>query len=738
MGEERVDGPEVALVTDRSTEDTLAVGDFDAFEASVHAIPVVGGSVYAVPPDACAVVTPYELEGTDGVAVTRAIRAVDETVPVVVYARDGSERVASDVVRAGASDYVPISRDSQRERVPDEVVERALAAARDDETGERTDDGDASERNRSSDTAGSSDSGTDAVVVDGARAVPSTVDRERALQAAYEVVAADRPFESKIDDLLGIVREAVGTSYATLSYVDGNDYTFEYVDAPGQDDVAAGDTVPLETTNCEEVVATRETLVLEDVKREAPGLADRPRDGDWGIACYLGAPVTVSGDVYGTFCFYDKQSQEEAFTQWQVTFVELFSDWVGYELQRERYVDGLAALNDLHSVVRTVTDGVVHRSDRREMERTAVDGLANAGSYALAWIDAPDEDGDGTLRTVAFADANATEPVRAADVGLTPAMDADAAADADPTWRAFHDLEVATRDVTAGDGRVGVLADRGLERWAAVPVAFDDESIGVLHVATARREGFAGRELAVLKEVGEILGLAIASVERGAVLERERERLEFVNRFIRHNLLNSLNVVDARTEILAEHVDDAGRSHLETIRGRTADMVELIETLRALMQAFVVDERRETEPKDLAAVVRGEVAAARDAFGAASFALSTPDDSITVLADELLGEIFENLLANAVQHNDDAAPSVRVVVEADGGMARVRVSDDGPGIPEDVLPTVFEKGERGFDSPGTGFGLYLVREIVDAYDGSVSVTNDDDGATFAVTLPCEN
>ena len=704
MPGERAGEPRVGLVTDGSTDDAAAAGAFDAFGASLRTIPIKDGRVDVVPPDVSVVVTPYELAGTDGAAVTRSIRAVDEAVPVVVYATDGSERVASDVVRAGATDYVPVSSDVRDGRVPGEVVERALAAT---ETG----------------------------VVAGTPGSPSSVERERALQAAYRVVAADRPFESKVEDLLGIVREAVGRSYATLSYVDGSDYTFEYVDAPGQDDVAAGDTVPLETTNCEEVVATRETLVLEDVERDAPHLADRAGNAEWGTSCYLGAPVTVDGEAYGTFCFYDSEAREDAFSQWQVTFVELFSDWVSYELQRERYVARLAALNDLHSVVRTLTDAVMHRSDRREMERTAVDRLANAESYALAWIDAPDEDADGALRTVAFADATASEPLRAADVGLTPAVDADAAPDADPTWRAFRDREVATRDVALGDGRVGALAERGMERWAAVPVAFEEESIGVLHVATARREGFAGRELAVLKQVGEILGLAIATVERGAILERERERLEFVNRFIRHNLLNSLNVVDARTEILAEHVDDEGRSHLETVRGRTADMVELIETLRALMQAFVVDESRVTEPKDLTAVVRDEVGAAREAFGDASFSLSTPGEPVTVRADELLGEIFENLLANAVQHNDSGAPSVRVVVEADGDVASVRVSDDGPGIPEAVLPTVFEKGERGFDSPGTGFGLYLVREIVDAYGGSVSVRNDDEGATFAVTLP---
>jgi signal transduction histidine kinase len=301
----------------------------------------------------------------------------------------------------------------------------------------------------------------------------------------------------------------------------------------------------------------------------------------------------------------------------------------------------------------------------------------------------------------------------------------------------FDEQEVRTRDVVTGDGRMGVLADRGLERWAAVPVAFDEESFGVLNVATYRREGFSGRELAVLGQVGEILGLAIATVERGAVVEQERERLEFVNRFIRHNLLNSLNVVEARTGILDAHVDDAGRSHLETIQGRTADMVELIETLRALMQAFVVDETRETEPVDLREVVEEEVQGAREAFAHAAFSLSVPDERVTVRADRLLGEVFENLLANAVQHNDRASPTVSVSVVADAETATVRVADDGPGIPEDVLPSVFEKGERGFDSPGTGFGLYLVREIVDAYDGSVSVQNDDDGATFTVSLPRE-
>jgi len=81
-------------------------------------------------------------------------------------------------------------------------------------------------------------------------------------------------------------------------------------------------------------------------------------------------------------------------------------------------------------------------------------------------------------------------------------------------------------------------------------------------------------------------------------------------------------------------------------------------------------------------------------------------------------------------------PTVAVTVTATDETATVHVRDDGPGIAETVLPSVFEKGERGFESPGTGFGLYLVREIVDAYDGEVAVESErGEGTTFSVTLP---
>jgi signal transduction histidine kinase len=122
-------------------------------------------------------------------------------------------------------------------------------------------------------------------------------------------------------------------------------------------------------------------------------------------------------------------------------------------------------------------------------------------------------------------------------------------------------------------------------------------------------------------------------------------------------------------------------------------------------------------------------------FPDAAFVAEMPGD-VAVAANELLEEVVENLLVNAVQHNDKPTPEVTVAVDADEETATLTVADNGPGVAPDMEAKLFDKGAKGFDSPGTGFGLHLVREIVEAYGGDVSVENlTPTGTKFTVTLP---
>jgi PAS domain S-box-containing protein len=102
-----------------------------------------------------------------------------------------------------------------------------------------------------------------------------------------------------------------------------------------------------------------------------------------------------------------------------------------------------------------------------------------------------------------------------------------------------------------------------------------------------------------------------------------------------------------------------------------------------------------------------------------------------------IDQVIENLLGNAIKY----APGkpVRISVAARGDVAELCVSDDGPGIPPGAEARIFRRFERATDVRnygGLGLGLYIVREIVEAHGGTISVdTAAGKGATFWVALP---
>ena len=102
-----------------------------------------------------------------------------------------------------------------------------------------------------------------------------------------------------------------------------------------------------------------------------------------------------------------------------------------------------------------------------------------------------------------------------------------------------------------------------------------------------------------------------------------------------------------------------------------------------------------------------------------------------------LGQVVANLLSNALKFTP-AGGLVKVELRADGPWAALRVSDSGPGIPPDELPHVFDRFFRGRSArpSGSGIGLTVVRELVEAQGGDVEVTSTlGQGATFTVRLP---
>jgi PAS domain S-box-containing protein len=115
-----------------------------------------------------------------------------------------------------------------------------------------------------------------------------------------------------------------------------------------------------------------------------------------------------------------------------------------------------------------------------------------------------------------------------------------------------------------------------------------------------------------------------------------------------------------------------------------------------------------------------------------------------VRANDLLHDVFANLVNNAIKHTGDRADinvGLEVVDDTGGRYCRVSVEDNGPGIPDDFKAIIFNRGLKSTSkSKGMGLGLYLVKSLVDSYGGRVWIEDrvkDDHtkGARFVVMLP---
>lgn len=218
-------------------------------------------------------------------------------------------------------------------------------------------------------------------------------------------------------------------------------------------------------------------------------------------------------------------------------------------------------------------------------------------------------------------------------------------------------------------------------------------------------------------------------------LEEQAEQLELLNRIVRHDISNDMNVAVEMTKAVKERLEDPQLvSHLDYVLESTRHTVELTRTARDLMETMMTD-NQEREPVRLWHVLDEELTDLRDTYEDATVRVEDDLPAVAVLADDLLSSVFRNILKNAVQHNRTGNPEVSVSTEVADESVTVRIADNGPGVPDDRKEEIFGKGERGLDSEGTGIGLYLVQSLVDSYDGEVRVEDREaGGSVFVVEL----
>jgi signal transduction histidine kinase len=216
--------------------------------------------------------------------------------------------------------------------------------------------------------------------------------------------------------------------------------------------------------------------------------------------------------------------------------------------------------------------------------------------------------------------------------------------------------------------------------------------------------------------------------------KREKERLEEFLNIVSHDLRNPLNVAEGHLELAQEDFDSADLDAVEQAHERMKALIE--DLLQLARSGNQVDEVKPVELDDLSKLCWENVATADASI--------TVDLDQTILADQSrLRQLLENLFRNAVEHGSTSSQTnTDDTVEHGSGDVNITVgtledgfyvADNGPGIPEQDREDVFESGYSTKEE-GTGFGLAIVEQIVDAHDWRIAIEESDEGgARFEIT-----
>lgn len=223
-------------------------------------------------------------------------------------------------------------------------------------------------------------------------------------------------------------------------------------------------------------------------------------------------------------------------------------------------------------------------------------------------------------------------------------------------------------------------------------------------------------------------GQAVRAQEQAAHLEHQHERLVFLNALLRHNVLNKIAIIKGHTDVLAEKYDIQDDEHVEIITENSVDVEAVVNNVRVIVQAFTAE--TSLEARGLLAPIRSEIDAIERTYEDVEVEVDVPDD-LSVVAGGLLRYVFQNVLDNAVVHNDSESPQIEVTTERTDDEVRVRIADNGPGIP-DRIRSGFSDGDL---QANHGVGLYLVDTLMEEYGGSLEFgENTPRGAVVTLTF----
>jgi two-component system, OmpR family, sensor kinase len=281
---------------------------------------------------------------------------------------------------------------------------------------------------------------------------------------------------------------------------------------------------------------------------------------------------------------------------------------------------------------------------------------------------------------------------------------------------------------------VGLVMRQGLRPVEAMASQADRITAGDLTDRVSPAD--AGSEVGRL---GMALNGMLARIQ-ASVTEREASQ-ELMRRFFAdasHELRTPLASLRANAELYQQGALTGRPQVDEAMRRISLESQRMSRLVDDMLRLARLDQHptRQRDPVDLTALVRACVERTQIADPARTWRARIDPGLVTVGDEELLGRAVDNLLANVHTHTPEGTVATVTAFAGDGSVV-VEVSDNGPGVPADRLPRIFDRFYRaGTRQPGSGLGLAIVTEIAAAHDGTaVAALNYPQGLRVTLSLP---
>jgi K+-sensing histidine kinase KdpD len=299
--------------------------------------------------------------------------------------------------------------------------------------------------------------------------------------------------------------------------------------------------------------------------------------------------------------------------------------------------------------------------------------------------------------------------------------------------------------------RAALLHQKGFEVVICVPLIVKEKVVGVLNLAVKRLISLNEKKVDLLLAIGNQIAVAVRVaamyedvLNKSAELERKKDELEFFAYAISHDLKNPAIGVAGFARLLTERygtmLDEKGIQYCQQIRNAAEQIVTFTREINEYIQsAKVCFHVKNTDVKRILKHIREEIAPTLKERG---IEWSEPANIPEVMADELaITRVFRNLIDNALKHGGKDLDKIAVGYKEEVDAHIFSFANNGLPMKKGDSSLVFQMFGRlpgAKDTEGSGLGLTIVKEIVEAHNGAVWFeSGEKKGTIFYVSLPKE-